>query len=649
MKILNIGVLAHVDAGKTTLTEQFLYKAGITKQAGSVDDGNTATDSLEIEQKRGISVKSAAISFSVDDLKVNLIDTPGHADFISEVEHSLSVMDAAILVISSVEGVQSQTKILMETLQNQRIPTILFVNKIDRVGADYQKICDTIKTTLTENICEMNEVINEGTPTAEIKQVDPEKAGWIETLALYNENLLNDFANDITISSDRLTYELREKTRQGVVYPVFAGSAAKGIGINQLLSSLDDFFPVNFSSHLNAHDLSGVVYKVAKNPSGTRDAFIRVYEGEIHIRDEVPVTSQDGQSSSIKLKHLRCLKDGKQLPSDHIEAGDMAVLSGSVLKIGDVIGSPSDKTNIFKFHNPPMQVQISTKHYEDDITLYRALSDLTIEDPFLQYYQDPETKENIIHIFGEIQQEILAETLKQQYGMDVMFSSPKVICKEKPVSIGEAVEYMDRKKNLFWATVGFRVEPGDEGSGLQYRLAVELGSLPLAFQKAIKETVIEVLQEGLYGWHVTDIIVTLTHTEYESAITTAKDFRSLVPFVLMNALNKAETNVYEPVNAAQLTLPEFSLSKVLSRLSVLGGTFEDPQFQKGVFHVNGIITVSHSGLLESEFHSLTSGEGTMSVKPGGYIKVGNDIPKGKRRRPNPLNRTEYLLYLNHTM
>lgn len=648
MKILNIGVLAHVDAGKTTLTEQFLYRAGITKQAGSVDYGNTLTDSMEIEQKRGISVKSAAISFTVDDLKVNLIDTPGHADFISEVEHSLSIMDAAILVISAVEGVQSQTKILMETLEGHQIPTILFLNKIDRVGADYKKVYDTIKTSLTENICEMNEVINEGTSAAEIKQMNPETAEWIETLALNDEELFNDFANDRTISNDRLIKELQRKTKKGLVYPLFTGSAAKGIGMKQLFSSLEAFSPVTFSSDLKANPLSGVVYKVMKNTSGTQDAFVRIFDGKIHIRDEAPVTSQDGEYSKVKLKHLQCLKDGKQLSVDSIEAGDMAVLSETALKVGDVIGTPSEKTDFFTFHNPPMQVQISAKHSEDR-TLHLALTDLTSEDPFLQYVQDPNTKENIIHIFGEIQQEILAETLKTQYGIEVSFSSPIVICKEQPISIGEAVEHMDRKKNLFWGTVGFRVEPGDEGSGLQYRLAVELGSLPLSFQKAIKETVMEVLQEGLYGWNVTDIIVTLTHTAYESAITTAKDFRGLVPLVLMNALKNAGTNVYEPVNAAHLTLPEFSLSKVLARLSVLGGSFEEPQFQKEVVHVNGVIPVRYSGLLESGLHSLTSGEGTMSVRPAGYIKIDNNIPKGKRKQPNPLNRTEYLLYLSKTM
>ncbi|KKI90008.1 tetracycline resistance protein [Bacillus sp. SA1-12] len=646
MKILNIGVLAHVDAGKTTLTEQLLYRAGIIEQPGSVDHGNTTTDSLEIERKRGITVKSAAVSFSLDDLKVNLIDTPGHADFISEVEHSLTVLDGVILVISAVEGVQSQTKVLMQTLKEQRIPTILFMNKMDRMGANYQKTRDMIQNNLVEEICELNEVMYEGTSTVKIKRKDPKKAGWIETLALNNETLLYEFANDLSIPDEQLFNGLHEQVKNGVVYPLFAGSAAKGVGIDHLLSSLSDFFPVCYSSQKNERPLAGIVFKIIKHPNGTREAFVRLFEGQLRIRDEVQVITQNGQYSQLKIKQLQCLKNGKQIQTAAIEAGDIGVLTGSELKVGDVIGTNSDQVNIFTFHRPPIQVQINTAKAEDSIILHQALTDLTTEDPFLQYVYHRETKENMIHVFGKVQQEILTEMIQQQYGIDVIFSAPKVICIEKPLSTGNAAEYKVKDGNPFWATVGFRVEPGEEGSGLQYRLEVELGSLPLSFQKAIKETVEEVLKEGLYGWNVTDIIVTLTHSGYESACSTAKDFRSLVPLVLMNALHKAGTNVYEPVNSIQLTLPESSLSKVLSRLSVLKGTYQDPQFQKEIVYINGTIPVRHSDLLELDFHSLTSGEGTISIKPGGYKKVDQTIPKNKRSQPNPLNRGEYFLHLN---
>ncbi|GAA0371271.1 elongation factor G [Bacillus horti] len=646
MKILNIGVLAHVDAGKTTLTEQILYKSGVIEHAGSVDQGTTITDSLDVERRRGITVKSAAVSFTVNELKVNLIDTPGHADFISEVEHSLSVLDGVILVISAVEGVQAQTRILMQTLKEHRIPTLLFMNKVDRMGADYKQTRDMIKELLDERICEMNEVIHEGHSNVQIEQANPAKAAWIDTLALTNEDLFNIFANDLPIKSERLRAELRLQTKNGNVFPLFAGSAVKGIGVSQLIESLGDFFPVHTQKEEMTKPLSAIVFKVMKDLDGRRNAFIRLFQGSIQLRDEIELSSQSRETIFYKVKQLQILQDGKWMFTDYVAQGDIAILTGGDVKIGDIFGNVSDKMRRFNFHKPPMQVKVSVEYEKDEGALHNALSDLVIESPFLQYIQDKNTKESIIHVFGKIQLEILAETIKQQNDIDVIFSAPKVICIEKPFSTGEEVEYINDSNNPFIATVGLRVEPGVEGSGLQYRLDVELGSLLLSFQRAIKETVIYTLQEGLYGWNVTDIIVTLTHTGYDSVQTTAKDFRSLVPLVLMKALQEAGTNVYEPVHAMQLTLPEYSLSKVLSRLSLLEGTFQEPQYIRNSIHLNGSIPVRTSELLKSDIYSLTSGEGMVALRPGGYMLVQSNIPKNMRRQLNSLNRGEYLLHLN---
>lgn len=646
-KILNIGVLAHVDAGKTTLTEQILFRSGIIDQAGSVDQGNTITDSLDIERRRGITIKSAAVSFMLGDLKINLIDTPGHADFISEVEHSLSVLDGVILVISAVEGVQAQTRVLMQTLKEQGIPTVLFMNKIDRMGANYEKVSTMIRNLLDEHICEMSSVTQEGSAAVRVGMADPHNAGWVEMLALANDDLLNDYAQDIPISRERLQEELHRQTQQGKVYPLFAGSAAKGISIEPLLHALGECFPVNDASELQHESLSGLVFKVIKLPNGERNVYLRLFAGSIQARDEITVITQNGNTTMFKVKHLHALDDGKSIPVNQIDAGDIAILITDELKVGDVIGAVSDRMKRVHFQKPPIQVQVSAKNPAEEHQLYTALSDLTEEDPFLQYIQDPNTKEHIIHVFGKVQQEILLETIQQQYGIEAVFSAPRVICIEKPVAMGEAVEYMGECP--FYATVGLRVEPGERGTGLHYRLEVELGSLPLSFQKAIKDTVIEVLQEGLYGWSVTDIMVTLTHTGYASPVSTAKDFRSLTPLVLMAALNKAGTEVYEPINVIQFILPETSLSKALSRLAALEGTYQEPTFHHNAVHIHGTIPVRTTDLLKAEVHSLTSGEGILSVKPGGYVKVQATVPVNKRRQVNPLNRGEYMLHLNKIM
>ncbi|OZB98636.1 translation factor GTPase family protein [Paenibacillus sp. XY044] len=643
---INIGVLAHVDAGKTTLTEQILYQAGVIEKAGSVDQGSTITDSLDMERRRGITIKAAAVSFILGDLKVNLIDTPGHADFISEVEHSLGVLDGVILVVSAVEGVQAQTRVLMRTLQEHGIPVLFFVNKIDRMGADFIQVCASIRELLDDRICEVSIADHEGTESVQVVQADPAVSGWIEVLALGSESLMEDFAQDAAISEDRLRQELGRQSRQGLAFPLFAGSAAKGLGVRELLSGLSYFFPVQESQILTTLPLTGLAFKVIVQAGGERLVFVRLFGGRLQARAEVTVIAQDGLLERIKIKQLYGLMDGERKPVQHVDAGDIAIFGSEHVQVGDVIGCVSESMKVFRFQKPPIQVQVSAVRPEDGHPLHLALSELTVEDPFLQYVYDAHTHENIIHVFGKVQQEVLLETLREKYSIEAAFSAPQVICIEKPVSSGEAAETIGEPDNPFWATVGFRVEPGPADSGLVYRLEVELGSLPLSFQKAIRETVAEVLREGLHGWGVTDITVTLTDTGYSSPVSTAKDFRLLTPLVLMKALDRAGTQVYEPVSELQISLPESSISKVLFRITALDGTFEEPKFDRGSVYVTGTIPVRNADVLKTELHGLTGGAGVMSVKPGGYVPAVSPTPVNQRRQLNPLHRGDYMLHIN---
>ncbi|WP_219914144.1 GTP-binding protein, partial [Bacillus paranthracis] len=237
MTTLNIGIVAHVDAGKTSLTERILYETNVIKEVGRVDSGSTQTDSMELERQRGITIKASVASFFIDDIKVNVIDTPGHADFIAEVERSFRVLDGAILVISAVEGVQAQTKILMRTLQKLNIPTILFVNKIDRSGANTEKVVKHIKTILSNEAFPFYSVQNEGTKEARIieyKSYDD----CIERLAPYNESLLESYVNNEIVTDTMLREELIKQIAQANVYPIFFGSAMTSIGVSELLENI---------------------------------------------------------------------------------------------------------------------------------------------------------------------------------------------------------------------------------------------------------------------------------------------------------------------------------------------------------------------------------------------------------------------------
>lgn len=576
----------------------------------------------------------------VGDVKVNLIDTPGHADFISEVEHSLSVLDGAILVISAVEGVQAQTRILMEALKQQRIPTVMFMNKLDRIGADYVRIRTRIRQLLDERVCEMNIASNIGTSAIDI--IDNEdKTSWLEVLALNSENLFAAYVAEKKCSERMLRRELIQQTKTARAFPLFAGAAVKGVGIRSLLTSLPMFFP----SQKGGNHLTASVFKLIQLSSGEQEAYVRIYEGVICIRSEVPVIRHGNEPFNLKVKHLHKLENGKQVSTETVVAGDIAILTGRKLEVGDALGLVPSRLKHMRVKQPPIQVKASTRCNKDKAILHKALTRLAAEDPFLHYCLDQETAEHSIRLFGEVQQEVLKETILVEYGIQVEFTQPEMICIEKVVGTGSALERIDDQENPFYATIGFRVEKGEEGCGLIYQLEAELGSLPLAFQRAIQETVTQVLQEGLYGWVVEDVCVTLTHTGFSSPVSTARDFRTLTPLVLMQALKQAGTAVFEPLDDVQIVVPEQYLPKVLSLVTGHGGIVSEPNFINDLFEVNVRIAVRTSAQVKAMIRALTSGEGIVSARFGGYQKTGNQtLPVKQRRTPNALNRSEYLLY-----
>ena len=278
---------------------------------------------------------------------------------------------------------------------------------------------------------------------------------------------------------------------------------------------------------------------------------------------------------------------------------------------------------------------------------HRALMELSEEDPLIKVMKDAFHHEIYLRLFGEVQKEVIETMLQENYGLDVQFSETRVVCIEKPAGAGQALEEMGAEENPFYATVGFRVEPGSTGSGINYKLEVKLGSLPLSFHRAIEETVLETLKQGIYGWEVTDIAVILTHTGYASPITTAGDFRKLVPLVLMDALSQAGTAVYEPLNQFELSAPAPAISKAMFRLSALKAVFEKPILRGDTFLLTGTLPVATTEEFKRSLHSFTQGEGVFLTKPSGFRKIENAFPTRKRADYNPLNRKDYMLHVLH--
>ncbi|EJR82195.1 small GTP-binding protein domain protein [Bacillus cereus VD156] len=643
MTTINIGIVAHVDAGKTSLTERILYETNVIKEIGRVDSGNTQTDSMELERQRGITIKASVVSFFIDDVKVNVIDTPGHADFIAEVERSFRVLDGAILVISAVEGVQAQTKILMRTLQKLNIPTILFVNKIDRSGANTEKVMKQIKEVLSNEAFPFYSVLNVGTKGAQIiayKSYDD----CTELLAPYNESLLASYVNDEIVPDVLLREELEKQIQQASVYPIFFGSAMTGIGVTELLENISTLFPANKSAENET--LSGVVFKIEREPSGEKIAYVRVFSGRLHVRKYVDIQRGDVLGHKEKVKKICLFHNGNVVQTTTVPSSEFCKVWGlNDIKIGDIIGERTDYIKDIHFAEPQMEASIDAVSKERIHDLYAALMELCEEDPLIKVWKDDVHNELYIRLFGEVQKEVIETTLFEKYNLQVTFSNTRVVCIEKPIGIGNSVEVMGEKANPFYATVGFKVERGELNCGITYKLGVELGSLPLAFHKAIEDTVFQTLKQGLYGWEVTDIMVTLTHTGYASPVTTASDFRNLTPIVLMDALKQAETHVYEPINEFELTVPEHAISTAMYKLAAVPATFREPILNNNSYQLTGSLPVAKTENFKRMLHSFTEGDGIFTTKPAGFTKLMAPFPTRKRVDYNPLNRKDYLLHV----
>ena len=636
-RTLNLGILAHVDAGKTTLTERLLHAAGVIDEPGDVDRGTTQTDSLPLEQQRGITIKAAVVSFEIDDVTVNLIDTPGHPDFIAEVERVLDVLDGAVLVVSAVEGVQAQTPLLMRALQRLGVPTLLFVNKTDRAGADAGRVLDAIRERLTAAVVPM-----------------PLSADGLPVLAERDEELLAAFVDDQSIPAERLDGALADQARRALVHPVFSGSARTGDGVPALMSAIATLLPA--SEPDAAGPASGSVFKIERGPAGEKIAYVRMRFGVVTVRDRL----RFGREGEDKVTAIRVFERGSSVQRSSVSAGEIGQLWGLAdIRIGDAIGA-ARPTARHQFAPPTLETVVVPREPDGKAALHAALAELAEQDPLINLRQDDVRQELFVSVYGEVQKEVIQATLLADYGLEVEFRETTTICVERPVAVGAAVERIKEEPNPFLATVGLRVEPASPGSGVHYMREVAVhGTMPAAFFRAVEDTVHATLRQGLHGWHVIDCAVTLTDTGYyprqshahqgfsKAMSSTGEDFRKLTPLVLMSALEEAGTVVCEPIHRFRLDVPADTLAIVFSALGRLGALAQTPAVGDMWTTIEGEIRVARVQELQRSLGSLTHGEGVVEFWFDRYEPVITDPPPARRRTDaNPLDRREYLLRLS---
>ncbi|MFE0171631.1 GTP-binding protein [Streptomyces sp. NPDC059002] len=674
---LNLGILAHIDAGKTSLTERLLHAAGVIDEVGRVDDGSTRTDSLALERQRGITIKSAVVSFVIEapesagpdagrGVTVNLIDTPGHPDFIAEVERVLSVLDGAVLVISAVEGVQAQTRVLLRTLRRLRIPTLIFVNKADRGGARYEGVLAHIAERLTPDIVPMGTVPGLGTRGARFVPFTAEDTGdgrgsgggsftarLTELLAGHDDTVLSAYVEDApSLSYDRLRTELARQTRRALVHPVFFGSAMTGVGVAELAEGIRELLPSDAGDAEGP--VSGSVFKVERGAAGEKIAYVRMFSGTVRTRDRVDISAdREGKVTAVSV-----FDQGTDVRRAEVGAGQIGKLWGlGDVRIGDVIGLPRKGVEPAGQHfaPPTLETVVTPLRPADRGALHVALTQLAEQDPLIGLRQDALRQEVSVSLYGEVQKEVIQATLAEDFGLDVSFRETTTICVERVVGTGAAFEIIDKDPNPFLATVGLRVEPAPVGAGVEFRLGVELGSMPYAFFRAVEETVRETLHQGIHGWRIPDCTVTMTHSGYwprqshahgtfdKSMSSTAGDFRNLTPLVLMDALRRAGTAVHEPMHRFRLDVPADTFGAVLPVLARLRAVPHAPATSGTSYHLEGDIPAQQVHALEQLLPGLTRGEGELESAFDHYAPVRGEPPTRERTDHDPLSRKDYLL------
>jgi len=606
---LNIGILAHVDAGKTSLTERLLYDTGAIPRLGSVDGGDTQTDTSAIERRRGITVRTAVAGFSVGVTRVNLIDTPGHPDFIAEVERALGVLDGVVLVLSAVEGVQAQTRVLMRTISDMRLPALLFANKIDRRGARHDELLAEVRRTVAPNVISMTRIRDLGTKAATVV-AEPFDA-LVETVAEVDDRVLARVVDGPPPTADEVADALAAGTAAGRIHPLYAGSALSGAGIPQLLDGIVRLLPP--APVEPADEPRGTVFAVERTAAGEKVAYLRLAAGELRPRQRV-VVHRGGAEIPRQVTSLRVVG---RCRADRLVAGDIGRVGGLDPEVGDRLGAPAGDGDAPRFARPTLRTTVSACDPADAPRLHAALTDLADEDPLIHAQVVPGGATEVL-LYGEVQKEVIAERLAAEHGVAARFAPSRIVCVERPAGVGLAVEEFDRRGpalGRFWATVGLRVEPGPRGSGVVFRYETELGALPRAFHTAIEETVHLASRCGREGWAVTDCRVTLVRSGFCAPTSVAADFRGLTEVVLARALERAGTRVYEPYREFELEIPAGALSEVASRITSLEARIGRTDGGADRWRLAGTLPVRRLDEFQRSLPGLTRGEAVWWTRP----------------------------------
>jgi ribosomal protection tetracycline resistance protein len=640
-KILNIGIVAHVDAGKTSITEQLLYQAGSIGNSGNVDKGTSTTDWLDIEKKRGISIRTATASLVWNNVKINIIDTPGHVDFSSEVSRSFMAMDFVIIVVSAVEGIQGHTSNIWKTINKLKKPYLFFINKCDRAGSDTNRLIKNINDDLKINFVNINSIDNEGSENiAEIDKLTLDNitdSSFSEKIISNDDELLEKYLDEQNISKEDISGSLAEHVNSLELIPIIFGSAKYGVSIVSLLNFLSTFVKTP-DTDLNTKP-SGIIYKVEHDKKLGKVASVRLFSGIINNRDVLIIEGDENKISQIKQMQGPVYKDIGTL-----KAGDTAAVMGlNSVKAGNSFGMPDSQQKYTKLNSSVLNVKVLPKDSNHYAELVTALKELSAEDPELDMTWNNDLGEINIRIMGVIQLEILKAVIEEKYNINIEFDDPAVIYKETPKSGFTVVEEYTMPKPC-WAVVRFVVEPLDTGSGVLYESKVGVNDIAIQYQQEVERNIPKALKQGIHGWEVTDLRITMIGDEDHNVHSRAGDFGVATHMALMKGLHETGTVFLEPILSYKIIAPEEYLGTIVGKLTQLRASFESSVNDEGNCIIVGIIPVATSIDFPITLASITKGKANYSTVFHGYTKCLPELAKSTPYRGvNPLDRAKFIL------
>ena len=590
-KNISVGLLAHVDAGKTTLSEAMLYRSGNLNKLGRVDHKDAFLDHDSLERERGITIFSKQAVLPLPELEVTLLDTPGHVDFSAEMERTLQVLDYAILVISGTDGVQSHTETLWQLLRRYRIPTFLFVNKMDLVGADKPVLLQELQRRLSEKIVDM----------------DAEPADRDEALSLCHESLLEEYLENGCLSQTSIARAIKKRQ----VYPCRFGAALKLEGVDPLLEDLQQLtiapqYPEDFGAR---------VYKIARDTQGTRLTYLKVTGGALRVKALLSGTDRQGAWQE-KADQLRIYSGAKYKLTEEVPAGGVCAVTGLERTFpGQGLGAEA-------LAQPPMlePVLAYRMRLPEKINLpetLRKLRQLEEEDPMLRILWDERLREAQVQVMGEVQLEVLQRQIRDRFGLEVQFDRGNVAYKETIIQPVEGVGHFEPLRH--YAEVHLLLEPGERGSGLVFDSACSTDDLDLNWQRLILTHLEEKQHVGvLTGSPVTDLRITILNGRASLKHTEGGDFRQATYRALRQGLRKAESLLLEPYYDFTIELPVENVGRAMTDVQQMHGTCGNPEQVGDRALLSGSAPVAAMRGYQTELAAYTRGRGRLSCRPRGY-------------------------------